>query len=664
MIRPLISVSARLVTCLACLGFLPGAAAGGPAQNRAPLQPQPYARLPLGSVKAKSWLKHQLELQRDGLTGHAEELYGDIGGSDWISDKKRGGQFAWERGPYYAKGLIALALVLDDPGLKAKARKWVDQVLKSQREDGDFGPKSRNWWANMIALHYLRDYCEATGDERIPPFLAKYFKFQLKTLPSHILFKDSKWAKARGGDNLEVVLWLYNRTGEKSLLDLAGLLLVQTNQWHQYYADGKGDCAYPEHIVNVMQGLKTPPLMYLVSGDAAHKAGFANATSPDGWMMKKCGRIDGMVSGTEPLTDRGSTQGTELCAIAERILSNTVAIRILGDAVIGDQLERVAYNALPAAFSPDLKGHRYYILPNQPKCTNENLGFRHNGNKKNAICPSPHSGYGCCRSNLHFAWPKFVHNMWMATTDGGLAVAAYGPNAVTAKVGKEGATVTIDQETNYPFLPDVTLTIAAASKPATFPLALRIPGWCDAPAVKVNGKAQPGVKPGTFLRIERTWKRGDVIALCFPMAPQVSRRVRDSVAVTRGPLAFSLLLKETWKTTRSYLNDTFHTREILPDGAWNYALLLENPEKPAIGTVVSRTMPEQPFRSADAPVRLTLKAVRTDQGGWGTYRQDLPGRAVEPPPSPVKATGAPEEITLIPYGSTEIRVTYFPWARP
>lgn len=44
----------------------------------------------------------------------------------------------------------------------------------------------------------------------------------------------------------------------------ARLLLVQTNQWHQYYADGKGDCAYPQHIVNVMQGLKTPPLMYLV----------------------------------------------------------------------------------------------------------------------------------------------------------------------------------------------------------------------------------------------------------------------------------------------------------------------------------------------------------------------------------------------------------------
>ncbi len=662
MARSRFPVGAGLAASLLGLAWLP-AAAGEPAQNRAPLQPQPYGCLPMGSVKATSWLKHLLELQRDGLTGHAEQLYDDIGQSDWISDTKRGSQFAWERGPYYAKGLIALAYVLDDPGLKDKARKWIDRVLESQREDGDFGPKPRNWWANMIVLHYFMDYAEATSDERIPAFLGKYFDFQLKTLPSHILFKDSKWAKARGGDNLEVVLWLYNRTGDKSLLDLAKLLLVQTNPWHQYYAEGTGNCAYPEHIVNAMQGLKTPPLMYLVSGDAAHQAGFANATRPDGWMMRQCGRIDGMVSGTEPLTDRSTTQGTELCAIAERILSNTVAIRILGDASIGDQLETVAYNALPAAFSPDMKGHRYYILPNQPKCTNEKLGFRHNGNKENAICPSPNSGYGCCRSNFHFAWPTFVHNMWMATRDNGLALAAYGPNAVTAKVGEEGATVTIDQETDYPFLTDVALTIAAV-RPVAFPLALRIPGWCADPAVRVNGKPQDGVTPGTFHRIEQTWKRGDVITLRFPMTPKVSRWTNGSVAVTRGPLVFSLLMEEIWTSTRSFLDDRFHTREIRPAGAWNYALLLQDPEKPGIETAVSASVPVQPFQAAAAPVRLKLKAVKTTQGGWGTYREDFPARAVEPPPGPVEPSGAVEDILLVPYGSTQIRITCFPWAKP
>ena len=75
-------------------------------------------RLPAGSVKPQGWLRKQLELQRDGLTGYGEELYFDIGGSDWLSRGKRGGQFGWERGPYYAKGLTALAFALDDEKLK------------------------------------------------------------------------------------------------------------------------------------------------------------------------------------------------------------------------------------------------------------------------------------------------------------------------------------------------------------------------------------------------------------------------------------------------------------------------------------------------------------------------------------------------------------------
>jgi len=661
MMRSLMPLTAILVGCLLGLAVVHGAEASEPpSPNRAPLQAQPYDRLPLGSVKAKRWLKHQLELQRDGLTGHAEELYRDIGQSDWCSDSSRGGQFAWERGPYYAKGLIALAYVLDDRDLKKKAQKWIDPVLKSQRKNGDFGPKDRNWWANMIVLHYMRDYCEATGDKRVPEFLEKYFRFQLETLPSHPLIKDSKWAKARGGDNLEIVLWLYNRTGKKWLMDLARLLVEQTNQWHRYYAEGKGDNAYPQHIVNLMQGLKTPPLMYLVSGKPAHKRGFARATDPEGWIWKKCGRVDGMVSGTEPLTDRSSTQGTELCAIVERILSSTVALKILGDASIGDGLERVAYNALPADLSPTIKGLRYYILPNQPKCTNENLGFRHNGRGKNAICPSPHSGYGCCRSNFHHGWPKFVHNMWMATADHGLALAAYGPNTVTATVGADDRTVTIDQATDYPFCSDVTLTLTA-DRPVRFPLEVRIPGWCKRPQVRVNGKPVRDVSPGTFHRIHRSWKTGDVVQVRLPMTPTPSRWINDSVAVTRGPLVFSLRMEAKRKSTQSFLGGKFHTYELRPTRPWNYALVLD-PDNPDIETTVSESMPAQPFEADDAPVRLTVRAARTDAGGWGSYREDLPARAVEPPPSPVKVSAGTESITLVPYGSTEIRVTLFPLA--
>jgi hypothetical protein len=127
---------------------------------------------------------------------------------------------------------------------------------------------------------------------------------------------------------------------------------------------------------------------------------------------------------------------------------------------------------------------------------------------------------------------------------------------------------------------------------------------------------------------------------------------------------FSLLIEEEpWESTSSFNGGTFHTYEIRPASAWNYALLLKDPNHPDIETTRSGSMPKQPFKASDAPVRLKLKAVKTNKDGWGTYRKDFPARAVEPPVSPVEAEGAVEDIILVPYGATEIRITLFPWAK-
>ena len=216
--------------------------------------------LPLGSVRPTDWLAEQLLKQSDGLTGHAEELYDDIGKSDWLTGANVGKEYAWERGPYYAKGLVSLAFVLDDATLKGKARRWVDAILGSQRADGDFGPKARNWWANMIALWLLRDWCEATGDVRVVPFLERYFAFQREAVKVHPFAADSKWAAARAGDELDVVLWLYRRTRKAEWLAFARTVSAQSADWTTYYYRG-GDPAgrnangCRSHIVNFMQGL-------------------------------------------------------------------------------------------------------------------------------------------------------------------------------------------------------------------------------------------------------------------------------------------------------------------------------------------------------------------------------------------------------------------------
>ncbi|RYF47756.1 MAG: hypothetical protein EOO39_47930, partial [Cytophagaceae bacterium] len=181
------------------------------------------------------------------------------------------------------------------------------------------------------------------------------------------------------------------------------------------------------------------------------------------------------------------------------------AARINHSADIGDQLEKIAFNALPAQFTKDLKHHTYYTLPNQVVSVPGSHGF--NQDYASGIVPSPYSGYPCCRYNMHMGWPYFVKNSWAATPDGGLAVIAYGPMEVSAIVAEQ-MPVKIDLATNYPFEEEIRLTVNL-NKPASFPLKLRIPAWCKNPSVTVNGKSMSGVKAGTQFVINQAWSDKD-----------------------------------------------------------------------------------------------------------------------------------------------------------
>jgi hypothetical protein len=157
--------------------------------SRAPLAETPYVQLPLGSVKANGWLLKQLQLQTSGLTGYSEQIYtnGDYtdltANNGWLG----GAGDAWERAPYYVRGLIGLAYTLDDAGLKTKAQKWIDWTLNNQQGNGNIGPASlaaNDWWPRMPMLNALADYYDATGDSRATNVLTKYFQSRTATRPA------------------------------------------------------------------------------------------------------------------------------------------------------------------------------------------------------------------------------------------------------------------------------------------------------------------------------------------------------------------------------------------------------------------------------------------------------------------------------------------------
>ena len=646
-IRSLLSILAVAVT------VIPGThAAGAPVANRAPLQANAFNPLPLGSVMPKGWLLDQLRLQAKGLSGHLDEFWPDLGAqSAWLGGTGEG----WERGPYFLDGLVPLAYLTRDPALIAKVKKWMDWTLQNQRADGAIGPvKNLDWWPNYVMLKALIQYQEASGDARVIPLMKKYFAYQLKHIDERPL---KEWAIFRWHDEVLSVLWLYNRNGDRTLLDLARKLHTQGHDWEAQFANFKTTERVPRgatnlstHGVNNAMALKTAAVWYLVTKNAADREAARH-------MLNELDRYHGipnhMFTSDEHYAGPDPSQGIELCAVVEAMFSLENEISILGDAALADRLEQISYNALPATVAPDMWSHQYDQQPNQIECGFHSKPWSTNGTESNLFGLEPN--FGCCTANLHQGWPKLVASLWMGTPDLGLAAVAYGPSDVRARVGR-GIGVTIEERTDYPFRQDVELVIKP-DVPYAFPLQLRIPAWAANATVTLNGVAVEGVTPGTFLKLQRTWRPGDRIALHFPMTPAVTAWYRDGVSIDRGPLVFALPIGEDWRKVTQGLKHPATAPaadwEIYPTTPWNYGLLAE----PGSGTglkVDEESVGETPFNATSPAVSIHVTGRKVPE--W----QLEDGSAGTLPQSPVISAEPDEALTLVPYGSARLRVTVFP----
>ena len=91
-----------------------------------------FSFLTTKEIKPEGWLRRQLEIQAEGLSGHLDLIWPDIRDSKWIGGDKDG----WERVPYWLDGFIPLAYLLDDEELKKRAKKYVDAIVDRQQKDG------------------------------------------------------------------------------------------------------------------------------------------------------------------------------------------------------------------------------------------------------------------------------------------------------------------------------------------------------------------------------------------------------------------------------------------------------------------------------------------------------------------------------------------------
>lgn len=638
--------------------------------SRAPLAPSPLVRLPPGSVVPRGWLRHQLALEAQGLTGRLEEVspWCKFDGNAWTNPQGHG-HSGWEEMPYWLKGYGDLGYVLKDDRIVANAKKWIEAILATQDATGWFGPKvlltskdcggKADLWPNMLALNVLQswyEYTEAAGrkDERVLPFMARYFKWEMNYPDADFL--AGYWPKMRGGDNLESVYWLYNRTGEPWLLDLAKKIHAHTADW----AGGVANL----HGVNFTQGFREPAVYW----QQAKAEKFLKATGHDyDEVMGTYGQVPGGGFGADENARPGHVdprQGFETCSAVEYMHSFEVLTRVTGDPLWADRCEDVAFNTFPASQTKDLKGLHYLTAPNQVSLDRQDKspGIE---NKGTMFSFSPFEVYRCCQHNVSHGWPYFVEEMWLATADNGLCASLYAASEVTARVGDAGTAVTIAEQTDYPFTEELNFAVSvpAGANAVKFPLYLRMPKWCPKAYVVLNGAVLGQFKgPGEarYLVLHREWADGDKLTLRMPAKVAVRRWEKngDSVSVDRGPLTYSMKIGEKW--TKYGGTDAWPEYEVTAATPWNYALGLndKDPTDPAGWFVVQRkkgAVAEQPWTVDSAPIELLSVARKVPN-----WKADAKGLVQPLQPSPVKVNTPEETVTLVPMGCARLRISAFP----
>ncbi len=624
--------------------------------NRAPLEPSPFVKLPIGSIQAQGWLLHQLHLQRDGMFGRLQEI------SPWLNFDKSSwahregeGRFGWEEMPYWLKGYGDLGYLLDDHAIITNTRKWIDAAVASQRDDGWFGPRELlaslngkpDLWPHMVMLDILKSQYEFSGDRKMLDVMTRYMKWE-NQLPASA-FGEGYWPKIRAGDNIESAFWLYNRTGEAWLLELARKIHANMARWDRDVINW--------HNVNISQGFRAPTIFAMLSRDPGHR-GAAERNYQT--VMGLYGQFPGGGFAGDENCRKGYDdphQGFESCGMVEFMHSFEMLTKATGLPIWSDRCEEIAFNSLPAAATPDWKGLHYLTCANQVRLDRNNHapGIENGGTM---FSYSPFEVYRCCQHNVSHGWPYFAEELWLATHDRGLCASLYAPSRVTARVGPgDGVEVVIREETEYPFHDTIVFRLQTP-RPVTFPLHFRVPGWCQQPALRINNRAvrQKAAAAGYWI-VEREWRDGDVVKLELPFRISVRRWARNhqAASVDYGPLAFSLRIGEGWQKYGQ--NPNWPEWEVFPTTPWNYGLVLDE-RRPERSFEVERQpapLAENPFTQDHVP--LVLKAKGRKIPSWKLDRLGLVDALHD---SPVRSREPMQPITLIPMGAARLRITSFP----
>jgi hypothetical protein len=667
----------------------------------------PYSQLhsiPLRGIRPAGWLQDFLNRQSKGLTGNVAVSGYPYGYKFWGSkdDDTKGSYDAWwpyEQTAYWIDGALKCGYLAGDTELYHKALEEVDFAIDHADADGFIGPdtmRTKDRWPHAVFFRAVLAQYEISGDARYLDALIRHYRSTPHPMG---------WSRDVTG--VEILLNLYEECGQADLLELAETLYARYSELWSERDPAIGtllsDKKQTEHGVTFNEESKLAAMLYSATGKEEYLRAVVHGYAKlDGQALL----ADGLHSCSEHIKGKDSRDMHETCDITDHTWALAYLLQATGEARYADRIEEVIFNALPGSITKDFHALQYFSCPNQVIVTstsNHNLFMR----GLNWMSYRPDHEVQCCPGNLHRAMPNFISKMWMRSADAerGIVAVLYGPGSLNTTVGATETPVTVTARTRYPYQQSVEFTIEPA-KPASFSFSVRIPAWCTRAALTVNGQAMKAdLKAGSFFAITRQWQPGDVVRLELPFELKLDHWPRNGVSLTYGPLTLALPVPtraeiETQNSTTLQRQNTlgaeyeprpavvkpdFPAWNLYPDGPWNYALCVDKKSLKDIHVEWNEDCSD-PLDAANPALKVRVKArqvrgwrvVHTRSikqfGHWSENGQLSRGirtikgdfRFTPSLPNPkglsAKLKSEIEEIVLIPYGATLLRITVFPVA--
>ncbi|ETS87454.1 hypothetical protein PFICI_01282 [Pestalotiopsis fici W106-1] len=642
---------------------------------------------PLGSIRASGWLHDQLRLSADGLSGHLFDFYRYVAQSEWL-----GGTFEYselhESAPYWFNAIVPLAWGLNDTRLQDQARQFLDYTLEHQAKDGWLGPETtrqtRGIWARSLLFFGLIQYAEAdvSQQDRIVTAMHKFVTLTHSMLQNNFTgliqqksleddFDPFGYGLSRTHELPISLMWLYeHHPGNQSAIILETIDLmfqggrVVGRDWTTFFVNGvfPRNTTYKAsgftHGVNIAEGLRYPSVLYRYTKNESLVQQTLDAVA---MVVKYHTALSGTLIADEHLGGLSPQRGSELCMAVESMFSYAWLYRLHAVSDFADRAERAAFNALPAAVSPDWWSHQYVTQTNQPWSRNLTSAnpFFDVVSYGNTFGLEPN--FPCCTVNHGQGYPKYVSSSYGRLGSTGVAHILLGPTSLKTTLGGSSA-VQVDCHTNYPFSSSLEYTVTSE---VAFDFYVRIPEWTamNSSFAMQNGHKSPLKPEADGLHHFRLEQGATKLSVFLDMSINIVMR-NGSAGVYRGPLLYAAAAdyNETafqplnW-TDRSALptaqvDPRSRDHALIPTSPWMYAI------DPSTVAMESGGDLRGPLSNPIFSKHAILPTLAVD-----AYRFDWPidhDTAAIPPIKPTVDVSSRTRLKLIPYGAAKLHIAQFP----